>query len=252
LFEKNCSPPPKFHTPRPEHSITFYLKDPQKYSFQRDSTIFTYPVCVINGLYTIPIYRHGSNDFLAIKVILQPTAFYILTGMTLKDLTNNYIDAEDIWGNKIKNICEKLLNEVDLQKRIEIIEEFLENQIALSKKNIEPIDKVSSAILLTNKHLKIENLADLSCLSIRQFIRKFEERVGVSAKTYTRIIQFDRTFRMKNQNNNLNWLDIALLNNYYDYQHLAKDYKEFTSLTPPVFFEIEKKSPERTFGLVEI
>jgi hypothetical protein len=38
---------------------------------------------------------------------------------------------------------------------------------------------------------------------------------------------------------------------YHDYQHLVKDYKDFTCLTPKVFHEIENNAPERKFGLSE-
>lgn len=32
FFEKEVVPPVKFHAPRPEHSITFYVRDPQTFS----------------------------------------------------------------------------------------------------------------------------------------------------------------------------------------------------------------------------
>ena len=38
---------------------------------------------------------------------------------------------------------------------------------------------------------------------------------------------------------------------YHDYQHLVKDYKEFTGYTPPQFFAIDNGSPERVFGDAE-
>jgi hypothetical protein len=34
-------------------------------------------------------------------------------------------------------------------------------------------------------------------------------------------------------------------------QHLAKDYKDFTCLSPNAFHEIENSAPERSFGLSE-
>jgi transcriptional regulator GlxA family with amidase domain len=94
-------------------------------------------------------------------------------------------------------------------------------------------------------------VADQSCLSVRQFIRKFEERVGVSATTFQRIVRFDRAYRLKNNRPEQDWLFIALATGYCDYQHLAKDFKEFTTLTPRAFYAVEQTSPERRFGLHE-
>src|SRR6476646_8773413 len=73
LFDKAVTPPVKFHPPRPEHCITFYIKDIQKFSYINSLAIHTYPACVINGMYTVPVNRYGGNDFLAIKGVLQPS-----------------------------------------------------------------------------------------------------------------------------------------------------------------------------------
>jgi hypothetical protein len=56
---------------------------------------------------------------------------------------------------------------------------------------------------------------------------------------------------MKNAHPGLDWLSIALACCYYDYQHLVRDYKEFTNLTPQSLFELERKVPERKFAVFE-
>jgi AraC-like DNA-binding protein len=47
------------------------------------------------------------------------------------------------------------------------------------------------------------------------------------------------------------YLSIALELGYHDYQHMVRDFREFTSLTPNQFAQHESQAPERTFGLVE-
>ncbi len=39
---------------------------------------------------------------------------------------------------------------------------------------------------------------------------------------------------------------------YFDYQHLVRDYREFTRLTPTEFARRESHAPERTFGNAEM
>lgn len=68
---------------------------------------------------------------------------------------------------------------------------------------------------------------------------------------FDRISRFEKSFRTKNKYPHLGWLSIALTCGYYDYQHLVKDYKEFTHLTPNAFYEADTKAPERVFGAVE-
>lgn len=251
LFDASISPPIKFHAPRPEHCITFYIRDAQKFSYLNSPIIYTYPACVINGFYTFPIHRYGGNDFWAIKVVLQPSTLFHLINVPLQEMTNNYINAEDVWGNKIRFVCEQLSTLNNIDEMLCVIETFL-NQVLRNKIKVNhPIDKVSNYLLNIENGASLDWLASQSCLSTRQFIRKFEERTGISAKTFQRIIRFDKAFRMKNNHPQLDWYSIAMRCDYYDYQHLAKDFKKFTHLKPPAFYELEKKSPERSFGLVE-
>jgi AraC-like DNA-binding protein len=251
LFDASVSPPIKYHAPRPEHCITFYIRDAQKFSFLHSPEKHTYPACVINGLYTAPIYRYGGNDFWAIKVVLQPSTLFHLINIPLQEITNNYIDAEEVWGCRIRLICEQLSTLNEVNEMLFVIETFLKQEIGKKALYNHPIDKVSNYLLKVEKGASLNWLAGQSCLSLRQFIRKFEERNGVSAKTFQRIKRFDKAFRMKNSFPHSDWLSIALRCDYHDYQHLVKDFKEFAHLSPPAFYELEKISPERSFGLVE-
>jgi len=251
VFENDTAPPPKLHAPRPEHCITFYVREFQSFSYCGTKEIITYPRCVINGIYNMPIYRYGGQDFWAIKVILQPTVLYHLIGIHVQKLTNTFLDAEEVWGSTVRLICEQLNCSTDLNEMLNVIESFIEDLVKKSIKPLHPIDKASQYMLQVEDYSSLVCIADQSCLSVRQFIRKFEERIGINPKMFNRIIRFERAFRLKNNQPHLDWLYIALATGYYDYQHLAKDFKAFTHLTPTAFYECEKKAPERTFGLHE-
>lgn len=250
VFDGSMPLPVKFHVPLPEHSITFYIRDPQKFSNVTSPDIYNYPDCVINGMYTVPIYRYGGNDFWAIRTVLQPFALFHLIRMPLQSMTNNFIDAEDVWGNKIRLVSEQLCSLSSLDKMIMIIEDFLNKIISNKNFSDHPIDKVANALLKSECGSSLDWLAGESCLSARQFIRKFEERAGLSAKTFQRIMRYDKAFRMKKSNPHLDWLSVAVRCDYHDYRHLAKDFQEFTHLTPPAYYELEKRS-EKAFDSAE-
>ncbi len=248
VFDKNITPPIKHHYPRPEHCITFYIKDPQRFTYRNPEQVQPYPQCVINGIHTIPVYRHGGNDFLAIKVILRPAVLYQLLRFPLNELTNTFINAEDIWGNEIRSVCDRLKELDELPEMIKLIEHFIEARIREIKNDCLPVDKASDLMFDKENNISINWLASQSCLSVRQFIRKFEERIGISAKTFERIIRFDKAYRMKNLHPEYDWLFIAMSCNYHDYQHMVKDFKAFSNLTPCSLYELELGAPERSFG----
>lgn len=251
VFDKETTPPPKLHAPRPEHCLTFYVREVQKFSNLAGGDIITYPPCIISGLLNHPIYRYGAHDFWAIKVVLRPSAFFRLFHIPSTQLTNTFVNAEDVWGAQIRRVWEQVANCTDLAKMLPVIEGFLEDLVQARLAPPLPIDKAISSLVGAGATHSVEFLANQSCLSPRQFLRNFEERVGVSANTFHRIVRFDKAFRLKNNQPATDWLSVALATGYCDYQHLAKDFKEFTTFTPPAFYEIDQTSPERKFGLHE-
>lgn len=252
VFDKSSEPPPKFYVPRAEHCLTFYVREKQKFSLIDSKSIENYPTCVLVGLQNRPIYRYGGYDFWAVKVILQPTAFFRMTKIPAYELTNNFIDAEAIWGNDIRTLSQGLNSMNEINEMIALIEDFLLKTIAQKQTQALPIDKISNSFLQNIDKISLNHMASEACLSRSQFIRKFEERVGLSFKTYSRIVRFEKAFRLKNAASHKDWLTIALELGYYDYQHLVRDFKEFTTLTPNEFLIAEGKSPERTFGAMEV
>jgi len=252
MFEKDAIIPFKVYYPRPEHSLCFHLRDLQKVSFVNDSNIVAHPKCTLNGQATSVVNRHVSQDFWALQIVFQPSALFRLTGIPSYELTNNFIDAEAIWGKEIRSTHEQMSNTNDVDETIKIAETFLEKIVRNSKRGLFGIDKTSQVILSQNQPISIDKLANDACLSVRQFNRKFNERIGIGPKTLDRIVRFGNAFRMKNKQPNLDWLSIALACGYYDYQHLVKDFKEFTHLTPIGLFDTDTKAPERIFGVVEI
>lgn len=199
-------------------------------------------------MHTVPLQNYGGRDFLAIMAVLQPCVLWRLIKTPLNELTNRFIDAEEIWGNEVRSVCERLreLNEVDLM--IAVIETFFENQVKKIKGDPHPIDKVAVYILNTENHAPMDWIAGQSCLSVRQFIRKFAERNGTSAKKFERIVRFDKAYRMRNANSGYDWLSIAMACNYHDYRYMVKDFKAFTDLTPNLMYELEQES-ELSFGI---
>lgn len=252
VFGVNDVLPFKAYSPRPEHCLIFLLRDKLNVSYLDSDKLLIHPKCTINGQHTIVTNRYVPRDFWSLQIVLQPGALFRLTGIPSYELTNTFIDAEAVWGRDIREAHEQMSNTDDVDKSILIAEAFLEKIIRKSKRDLHGIDRVSQLILGQNKVISIDNLANQACLSPRQFHRKFSERMGVNPKVYDRIVRFEKAFRMKNACPDLDWLTIALHTGYYDYQHLVKDYKDFTKLTPAGFYETDTKAPERIFGGREV
>jgi AraC-like DNA-binding protein len=244
--------PHKVYCPRPETCLNFSLRNTQKVCYPNSYSYPSYYMCTISGLHTVVIKRFPARDTWFLQMVLQPSALFRLTGIPAYEITNTFIDAEAVWGKEIRSAHEQMCNTERIEEVIRIAESFLEKVINKSKTSLLGIDKVSSVILNQDRPLSIDKLASEACLSNRQFLRRFTERTGIGPKLFDKVVRFEKAFFMKNAHPHLDWLSIALACGYYDYQHLVKDYKYFTNMTPTGFYELDTKAPERTFGVVEL
>ena len=216
--------------------------------WQPRSALIGQPSCITN--------RQVGADFVLFQIVFQPGALFRLTGIPSCELTNVLVDAETIFPSEIQLVNERLSSAGNHLEMIDIVEDFLlylvRRQSGKSyRMSCLPIDKVGQFLLQNPTQFSLDWLADQACLSTKQFYNLFVQRMGISPKLYARIARFDQTVKLKNAQPQKDWLSIAVDLGYYDYQHLVRDYKEFTRLTPTEFIQKESHAPERTFGNAE-
>jgi transcriptional regulator GlxA family with amidase domain len=107
-----------------------------------------------------------------------------------------------------------------------------------------PVDQIGQCLLDNPIPFSLDWLAGQACLSPRQFERKFNERIGVGPKLYSRISRFFLAFRHKANHPGLDWLTVATHFGYTDYYHLAKDFKPFSGATPNLILDQHARRPE--------
>lgn len=250
-FSANAIIPVKAYLPRPGDSIEFFLRDTEDVAYPGENIKTKRPFAVIIGQHTFVTNRYVGHEFLYINISFQPGVLFRLTGIPSFELANTYIDAEAVFSKEIKLIKEQLKNAGSYPEILALAESFIVMLINRSIRDAHGIDAAAKILLQDTENISIAWLAKETCLCSRQFERKFRERMGVSPSLFARIDRFDRTFKMRNAHPEWSWLNLALQCGYYDYQHLVRDYKDFTGLTPPSSFQLDNQAPERFFGLHE-
>jgi AraC-like DNA-binding protein len=240
----------KAYAPRPETCLHFFLRERELVQLNKDPIKdYKYPI-VLAGQQTSVINRYLlGGQFITFNIIFQPNALFRLVGIPSFELTDKYLDAEHIFSKTIRLVLEQLQGAIDYSQMIIIANQFINTLVLKVKKEAHRIDYVTRIMLTSTYKISLDWLGKESCLSTKQFTRKFYERTGVNPKTYMRIIRFNKAINLKNAYPNNDWLQIALECGYFDYQHLVKDYKEFTNYKPNEFYLIESNSPERKFGI---
>lgn len=249
-FDSHDPPPFKPYTPRPEQCLAFYPHDRERVDFAcNGKSVSNIPVALIGQSLSVT-NRHIHGHFMVVQILFQPGALFRLTGMPTREINESYMEADLVFSKEVHLVNEAFFHAASYTEIVQIANQFVQGLVRRSTKDSHAIDTVCQWMLLDTS-LSLDALAKKSFLSTKQFERKFVERTGVNPKMFARLVRFDKAFREKNLNPHRDWLTIAFDCNYYDYQHLVRDYKTFTGMKPTEFHFLESRAPERRFGLAE-
>lgn len=250
-----CKDPEKMpfkpYPPKPEQCITFYPRGNEIYQHQHNAQKHTTASAVLTGQYTERINRYVSQEFLMITVVFRPGMLHRLTGIPMQELVNKQIDLEAVFPEETRAVVSRLNSSDSSKEMINHIETYIFSLIRKTKKEETPSDGVFQLLLNTPGRYSLDWLAAQAYLSPRQLERKFQHYIGVSPKLFNRIVRFDQSFRLRLKNTDEDWLGIAMACGYHDYQHMAKEYKEFVNASPNQFFTQEENAPGRILGLTK-
>jgi AraC-like DNA-binding protein len=190
-----------------------------------------------------------TPEYLMFRIHFHPGALYRLLGIPLSEFTGQYFDVRLLINPEIQEVSERLDDCKGFDNVISIVENYLVAKIKKVKKEPHELDLVASQILNNPSRFLLDSLARQTCLCPRQFNRKFKERMGISPKLYSRIVRFYHAYQYKQKHTAEDWLSVAVLFGYSDYQHLAKEFKEFAQVTPCLWIAEDDQSPERILHL---
>src|SRR5690606_6859358 len=83
----------------------------------------------------------------------------------------------------------------------------------------------------------IDRIAQMACMSTRNFERKCNERLGMPAKMYARIARFHKAYKLLESRPTISWTELTYELGYYDQTHFIKDFKEFSKCTPSFLYK---------------
>jgi AraC-like DNA-binding protein len=203
-------------------------------------------------IFGLPLTRqnlHLPEDYIAVSVRFHPGGLYKFLGIPMPEFLNKNIDAALVLGNEISEVNDRMANAKSYHDMISIMEAYLLEQMQKVKRSYHPVDTIGQLILQNPQSFSLDKFASKACLSASQMERRFIQQVGIPPKLFARVCRFYQAFVMKEKAPFLSCRDIALDAGYTDYQHLVRDFKQFSDSTPKVLFEEESTSPEKQLGL---
>ena len=185
-----------------------------------------------------------QEDFMMLMVIFQPGGLHRLLGVPASELLETFCDAALFLNQELNSVNNAIANTYNYQKMIDYVDRFLLAKISSIKLERHRIDRIGNYLMENPDYFSLDYISNQACLSPRQLERKFKERFGIGPKLYNRISRFYKAFMYKDKNPETDWMTVALTFGYSDYNHMAKDFKQFANVTPNILLEEYAKRPE--------
>ena len=173
---------------------------------------------------------HGS--FTLIAWFLHAHTLRSLLQTSARELTDDCIDISFFREARNTSLEERLLNSPDLAERLHWMEEFLTSLPLADKYDIQRTNFAVSQIKSSRGLYSLTTLQDELNMTERSMQRLFENNVGMSAKQFRRVCQFDAAFQQLNQLRFEKLTDVAFEHGYADQSHFIRVFREFTGQTP--------------------
>jgi len=123
-----------------------------------------------------------------------------------------------------------------IEKRLEKLEEILLLIPGLNNYKPDKIDSTYEFIIRNGGLMPVKQiLADFNMQS-RSFRRHFQQRVGLNAKTLSRIVRFNHVWMQVDKSRTLDFWDLVTDGGFFDQSHLINDFKKIIGETPRRFF----------------
>lgn len=217
--------------PTPLQFMVFYLDDLVVTKKESENDFKTRARCIVVGPQATRMNLLVRNSHRCFVIAFHPAGLYRLLGIPMNQLYDDGFEGWQLVGKDIELVTEQLQEASSFSEMIAIGEKFLLKKYSLLKA-ILPFDTALQALVKQNGLIPIEEVASISCLSLRQFERKCHERIGYSPKFFARLARFSKAYRLRETNPALSWTCIAHEAGYYDQMHFIRDFKQFAGITP--------------------
>lgn len=229
----------------PEHSIDRFLPDGNihviidltdipKYIYDNDTLeekqAFSraWASGIRTGFICIPAGLDAKNMIITFKKGMS----YPFFNMPVNELTDIVADAEQVFGSSILEMREMLQETEQVEGKFNIVEKFLLGSAGRNPEENPVIRHTVNRLVSEPNRQLLREISDEMGYSQKHFIQLFKDHVGLTPKTFARIMRFQKAIEEIESTGNISWAALALDCGYYDQSHFINDFRVFSGFTP--------------------
>ena len=192
----------------------------------------------ISGQVNFPARVQSSGDVETIVVVFHPHAIGTMFNIPVSSFYNQEIDGYSLGDKSLNILADDVLNADDAAEAVKLIEQWL--LLRLVETAIYNFKRAGASLklLFTDNTISVESMAQLACLSRKQFERVFFNAVGMKPKEYSNVVRFQKSLWLM-QNGNRDFADIAYSCGYSDQSHFIRKCRRYSGATPAELLKMQ-------------
>lgn len=192
----------------------------------------------ISGQVNFPARIQSTDDVETIVVVFYPHAVGTMFNIPLSSFYNQEIDGYSLGDKRLNILADEVLNADDSTEAVKLIEMWLLSRLEESAfYNFKRVGASLQQLFLDNS-INVDGMAQLACLSRKQFERVFFNAVGMKPKEYSSVVRFQKTLWLM-QNGNCDFADIACSCGYSDQSHFIRECRRYSGTTPAALLKTQ-------------
>ncbi len=176
-------------------------------------------------------------------VVLWPGGARRFFAPPASEFYNQTVPLDAVWGAQLSILSERLQGRTSGEEKLRALEDTLLRVMRSGAERFTLHPAVQCGLRAFRQASRIRTVIEASKdagLSRRRFSQLFREQIGMTPKSYCRLIRFRHVVRQVAAGIQFDWADVALAGGYYDQAHLAHEFRAFSGMSPGAFLAAER------------
>jgi AraC-like DNA-binding protein len=220
------------------HLVFRLTEHPLRIAASRDERGELVASSLVGGARSRYYVRETSAPSCSVGALLHPGVAELLFGATADELAERHTSLEDLWGAPARQARDRILDAATLDGRLAALESILAARLP----RVRSMHPAVAAVIDEMRTMpSIAASVQRSGVSHRHFIANFRRSVGLTPKTYLRVLRFQHALQALRGGAGL--AAAAVDAGYSDQSHFNRDFLELAGVTPSTYLRL---SPRET------
>ncbi|MBR8653200.1 helix-turn-helix domain-containing protein [Achromobacter sp. Marseille-Q0513] len=185
----------------------------------------------VAGLVAGPALIESGGGSACISVSFTPSGARRFFDLPMSEIAGGMARAEDLLGNTVAALRERLGDEADWERRFDIVEAFLASRLLAMARTGSPATWAYERLRQSHGMERIEAIASQLGWSRKHLAARFHDEIGLSPKTIAQMMRFNHALAHARRRT-CGWAELAGQCGYADQAHLIRDFTRFSGESP--------------------